>query len=80
MTVVVVIILKYNVFHTVNGNWGDWSAYGTCSATCGGGQQSRTRQCNNPAPAHGGDPCDGLDEESQNCNEDPCPGEYKPSC
>lgn len=49
----------------VDGGWGDW---GSCSADCGGGTQ--TRSCDNPAPSGGGDDCVG--EASQACNTDDC--------
>ena len=49
----------------VNGGWGDWNS---CSATCGGGNQ--TRSCNNPAPANGGAACSGS--SSQSCNAQVC--------
>ncbi|XP_013387743.1 SCO-spondin [Lingula anatina] len=57
----------------VNGNWGPWCCgWGACSASCGGGVQSRTRQCAMPAPAHGGLPCQGPNVETQACNVFPC--------
>lgn len=37
----------------VNGGWSDWEETGPCT----GGSRLRTRACNNPAPAHGGDFC-----------------------
>jgi len=49
--------------------YGDWLA---CSAECDGGTQTRTRQCNSPAPTNGGY-CEGDNSESQKCNEQPCP-------
>lgn len=48
---------------------GGWSAWSSCSATCGGGTQTRT--CTNPAPAYGGASCSGA--TSQTCNTQACP-------
>ena len=45
-----------------------------CSVECGGGEQTRERQCNNPAPQKGGADCQGDDMETRACNENPCPG------
>ncbi|MBI4699452.1 MAG: thrombospondin type-1 domain-containing protein, partial [Nitrospirae bacterium] len=49
-------------------NWSDW---GTCSASCGGGTQARTRTIVTP-PATGGAECPALSEE-QSCNTHACP-------
>merc|ERR1712048_74931 len=57
----------------VNGGYGQWSAYGSCSKSCGGGSQARTRKCDSPAPAHGGLPCKGPSSDSKVCGSDPCP-------
>merc|ERR1712038_805760 len=65
----------------INGNWGSWSSFNSCSRTCGGGTQTRTRSCNNPSPAYGGASCSGCNgaycpEEStdtRTCNTDACP-------
>ena len=59
---------------SVNGKWGLWSPYGDCSKSCGSGESSRTRTCDNPAPAHGGTPCVGATSQQQPCNIKPCPG------
>ena len=60
----------------VDGGWSEWSDWTECSKDCGGGEKSRTRECNNPAPAHGGSYCSGISEETVTCNEDvPCPGQ-----
>ena len=52
----------------VNGNWGSWSKYFSCSVTCGEGTQTRKRLCDEPAPKHGGKDCEGPEEESQSCS------------
>ncbi len=48
---------------------GVWSAWSTCSATCGSGTQMRT--CTTPAPANGGADCFGASQQS--CNTQSCP-------
>ncbi|MFZ4124859.1 MAG: thrombospondin type-1 domain-containing protein [Rickettsiales bacterium] len=48
---------------------GGWSAWGSCSVTCGGGTQTRT--CTNPIPSGGPGACVGA--SSQACNTGPCP-------
>ncbi|XP_069017043.1 complement component 7b [Embiotoca jacksoni] len=50
----------------IHGSWNCWSSWGSCS----GGQRSRTRSCNNPAPSRGGHRCTGLQVEQKPC-EDP---------
>jgi len=57
---------------TTNGGFSSWSSWGTCSASCGGGTQSRSRSCNNPSPAYGGVDCSGSTSESQSCNTQSC--------
>lgn len=47
---------------------GGFSAWGTCSVTCGGGTQTRT--CTNPAPSFCGSACSGA--TSQSCNTQAC--------
>uniref|UniRef100_A0A673YII8 Thrombospondin 1 n=1 Tax=Salmo trutta TaxID=8032 RepID=A0A673YII8_SALTR len=57
----------------INGNWGPWSLWDTCSATCGGGAQTRKRLCNDPAPKYGGKECQGDPKATQLCNKNTCP-------
>uniref|UniRef100_A0A8C7GC90 Thrombospondin 1 n=1 Tax=Oncorhynchus kisutch TaxID=8019 RepID=A0A8C7GC90_ONCKI len=57
----------------INGNWGPWSLWDTCSATCGGGAQTRKRLCNDPAPKYGGKECQGDSKATQQCNKNACP-------
>ena len=58
----------------MNGGWGRWSAYGSCSKTCGGGVKERTRKCTSPSPKHGGRKCQGKDRELGSCATNSCPG------
>ncbi|XP_069780995.1 A disintegrin and metalloproteinase with thrombospondin motifs 3-like isoform X1 [Narcine bancroftii] len=60
-----------------DGNWGSWSKLGSCSRTCGSGVRFRTRQCNNPAPANGGQDCPGINYEYQLCSKEDCPRHYE---
>ncbi|XP_049619509.1 A disintegrin and metalloproteinase with thrombospondin motifs 13 [Syngnathus scovelli] len=56
----------------VHGSWSGWSGFSPCSRTCGGGVTHRTRQCNNPRPAFGGNDCMGMGIEAELCNQQPC--------
>ncbi|XP_026884315.2 A disintegrin and metalloproteinase with thrombospondin motifs 3 [Electrophorus electricus] len=60
-----------------DGVWGAWTKYGMCSRTCGTGVHFRTRQCNNPAPANGGQDCQGVNYEFKLCNTDDCPKHFE---
>ncbi|XP_048748271.1 coadhesin-like [Ostrea edulis] len=68
----------------IDGAWGAWGLWGTCSVTCGGGQRSRTRICDNPTPANGGKNCPGSSGDYGDCNTDACPtvapGQYNQLC
>ncbi|CAH1242272.1 HMCN1 [Branchiostoma lanceolatum] len=57
----------------VHGNPGPWSFWSACSAMCGIGTKTRSRQCNNPAPANGGDQCSETLFEQVDCMETVCP-------
>lgn len=57
----------------VDGGWSDW---GACSASCGGGTQ--TRSCTNPPPSGGGNSCSGND--SQSCNNQACAAPVNGAC
>ena len=71
----------------VNGTWGEWSTYGECSKTCGVGEQTKSRLCNNPEASYGGLQClkshgngnRGTNETlSRRCNTQACPGNFLP--
>lgn len=59
-----------------DGNWGEWSKFGQCSQTCGGGVQFRKRDCDNPRPAKGGRNCVGAMHQFQMCNSEECEDIY----
>ncbi|XP_032029641.1 A disintegrin and metalloproteinase with thrombospondin motifs 20 [Hylobates moloch] len=57
----------------VNGEWGPWEPYSSCSRTCGGGIESATRHCNHPEPRNGGNYCVGRRMKFRSCSTDSCP-------
>ncbi|XP_059334168.1 hemicentin-1 [Ammospiza nelsoni] len=58
----------------VDGNWGQWQSWSQCSASCGGGEQTRVRLCSSPAPLNRGRPCPGDSSQISRCNTQSCPG------
>ena len=61
---------------SVDGHWGGWSLWSTCSESCGFGAQNRTRACDSPPADNGGEICssDGSsDTETRMCYEKGCP-------
>ena len=63
------------IFSAIDGNYTKWSEWSECSVTCGGGSQTRTRNCTEPQ--YGGKYCSDLGSasETQDCNTDAC-GEF----
>ena len=59
---------------SVDGGYSDFGDWSECSTECGGGTQTRTRTCTNPAPANGGADCVGDSTETRKCNTQGCPG------
>ncbi|KAM6437992.1 A disintegrin and metalloproteinase with thrombospondin motifs 20 [Liasis olivaceus] len=61
----------------VDGGWGLWEPYSSCTRTCGGGIKSATRLCNRPEPKHGGMYCVGRRMKFRSCNTNSCPKSKK---
>ena len=59
---------------SVDGGFDLWSAWTTCSETCGTGTQSRSRTCTNPVPANLGQNCTGDFDQAKSCKLTSCPG------
>ena len=57
------------LFITVDGGWGMWGSWSTCSSTCGEGQRHRNRSCDNPLPQYGGSICFSTDSVKPTMNE-----------
>ena len=72
--------LKIQNYHlaAINGGYTSWSAWSSCSYSCGYGKRLRYRTCTNPSAVRGGLTCLqqnlGLSEEEDSCNEGSCPG------
>lgn len=60
-------------YFQVDGRWGKWGLFSTCSRTCGGGVQLSKRECNNPVPSNGGKYCQGVRVKYRSCNLNSCP-------
>ena len=68
--------IKNCIISLVNGGWGTWESWGSCSLSCGSGTQSRMRACDSPAQAGTGLDCVGEDTEFQSCNTESCDSKY----
>ena len=52
----------------IDGDWGPWTSWSSCSISCGkGGVRKRARQCDNPAPKGTGENCVGEHEQLKSC-------------
>ncbi|VDK66201.1 unnamed protein product [Onchocerca ochengi] len=56
----------------VEGGWRDWSAWSSCSVSCGHGLRRRWRLCDSPIPQNGGNLCEGNFVESLDCDVGNC--------
>lgn len=58
----------------VNGNFTEWTDWGSWSATCTNATRIRTRTCTNPSPGYNGKNCDhlGVFSEAEEQDLGPC--------
>ena len=62
--------------HVVDCVWTEWGTWGSCSQTCGGATQLRSRRVMTHEE-NGGDSCTGDSSELQVCGTENCPqGKY----
>ena len=71
------LVPKWSLFHWleiffVDGGWGQWTSWSSCSKTCESGVSTRTRLCNRPRPLPGGQPCYGNATDTRPCNTQNC--------
>lgn len=57
----------------IDGEWGPWSEWSSCTRTCGAGITMGERRCDNPPPANGGRYCIGDRKRYKLCNTQACP-------
>jgi len=57
----------------IDGGWSEWGPWSPCSVSCGTGNQTRRRVCDNPTPSPGGESCQDLAEEGKVCEQGACP-------
>ena len=50
----------------MHGAWGHWGGWTSCSKSCARGEKIRIRECDNPAPDHGGEDCFGVKQDNEN--------------
>ncbi|TRZ01016.1 hypothetical protein DNTS_018527 [Danionella cerebrum] len=70
-------IHKEHEYVPIEGAWGLWSPFGSCSRTCGGGIKIAVRDCNRPVPRNGGKYCVGRRMKFRSCSSEPCSKQKK---
>ena len=66
--------ISFASYIIVDGAFSGWIEWTSCSVSCGTGSRSRSRDCTNPSPEHGGGNCVGSTTDEEMCNTVPCPG------
>uniref|UniRef100_A0A452I282 Uncharacterized protein n=1 Tax=Gopherus agassizii TaxID=38772 RepID=A0A452I282_9SAUR len=57
----------------LDGGWGAWGPWSPCPQRCQEGTQFRFRECDNPAPQHGGRGCIGDSQQQRACHQEEAP-------
>ncbi|XP_069586533.1 SCO-spondin-like [Ranitomeya imitator] len=57
----------------LDGHWGVWTSWTSCSVSCGEGTKTRFRQCDSPVPQNGGHDCVGNPKDERYCQISSCP-------
>ncbi|XP_046400011.1 A disintegrin and metalloproteinase with thrombospondin motifs 9-like isoform X2 [Ischnura elegans] len=57
----------------IDGGWGEWQRWSSCSRSCGGGIKKSERSCTRPTPANGGKYCVGDRVRYKSCRKNECP-------
>ena len=58
----------------MDGEWGNWTLWSKCNKTCGKGNKTRSRLCDNPVQTGRGTSCNGSHSQTKTCAIQPCPG------
>ena len=66
------LFMSSNNSYVVNCVWGSWDTWATCTVTCGGGVQVRTRKIDTHEE-NSGTACSGVSTEQQTCSTGSCP-------
>ncbi|XP_071487729.1 A disintegrin and metalloproteinase with thrombospondin motifs 14-like [Diadema antillarum] len=61
---------KLDVAPAVDGGWTEYSNFSECSRSCGTGVRVRIRNCTDPTPQWGGEPCVGDSHDYELCNQE----------
>jgi hypothetical protein len=68
-------LISWTEFYKIlDGKWATWGSWSSCTKSCSGGKEVRSRTCTNPATNYGGKDCVGDPSEERACNTHGCTG------
>ena len=59
--------MNVRIYFLVDAGWSEWTSWNCNAVTCGSGNKTRSRQCNNTLPSGGGKTCSGVSSETHPC-------------